>query len=172
MKMLESEKEICSYPFVKSDNHNLDGVKFIDLLWRVDGRGKLIEIGTPVFFNGNWLFPAHVYQTYTDKDVIKAWHVHKEHTDQFGITHGKLNLVLADIREQSSTFGKYVSVVIGRDNPMAVRVPPGVLHGWKALSHGCMVTNMQTHIYNPFDEIRYPFDMQFLIDFEWQPLNG
>ncbi len=42
--------------------------------------------------------PEHVYQSATDYGVVKCWHLHDRHTDQFTVTRGKLQVTLVDIR--------------------------------------------------------------------------
>ena len=78
--------------------------------------------------------PEHIYQSATDYGVVKAWHLHRRHTDQFAVTRGKLQVVCADARRNSPTFARYFSILAGTHQPVLIKIPPGIVHGWKALS--------------------------------------
>src|SRR3712207_9150688 len=44
----------------------------------------------------------HVYQSATDCGVVKCWHLHDIHTDQFTVTRGKLQITLVRSEEHTS----------------------------------------------------------------------
>jgi dTDP-4-dehydrorhamnose 3,5-epimerase len=134
----------------------------------IDGRGDVTEIWSLPW--KNFIRPAHVYRSVTDYGVVKAFHYHNIHTDQMAITDGKLQIVLVDLRE-GSTYGHLNQFFVGKDARTLLRVPPGILHGWKALSSPYVeVHNLQDMIHDPNDEIRYPWDC--LPVSIWQPINA
>ncbi len=150
----------------------IEGVVLKELKVNLDGRGDLIELWSkPWVGKKGFLAPRHVYQTATDFGVVKCWHLHGVHTDQIAATRGKLQLVLADVRRDSPTFGDVNPLFIGVGRPALVKIPPGVLHGWKALSPPeAVVINFATEPYDPGDEYRFPWDC-ILRDI-WEPKNG
>jgi len=150
----------------------IDGVKFRGLRPIIDGRGDVIELWSlPWVERDGMVVPHHVYQSATDYGVVKCWHLHEIHTDQFTVTRGKLQVVCADIREDSPTYGHVNSFIIGTQCPALLLIPPGIMHGWKALAHPeTIVVNLQTHPYDPADEFKFPWDA-VLIEV-WEPRNG
>jgi dTDP-4-dehydrorhamnose 3,5-epimerase len=87
------------------------------------------------------------------------------------VTRGKLQVTVADVREDSATFGQVDTFIIGSQLPGFIRIPPGLLHGWKALSAPeVIVVNLQSHVFDPADE--YRFDWDVVLQDLWQPLHG
>ncbi len=151
----------------------IEGMRMKHLQTHLDGRGDVIEMWSlPWIDRGEeWIVPKHIYQSATDHGVIKAWHLHALHTDQFVITRGKMQVVCVDVREDSPTHGCVESWIVGVQRPALILIPPGVLHGWKALSAPeTIVVNLQSEPYDPSDEIRFPWDT-ILTDI-WEPNNG
>ncbi len=142
-----------------------------DLKVILDGRGEVTEL-----WSNNWLEegvipPAHVYQSATDFGVVKCWHLHAKHTDQFTVTRGKLQVSLVDVREDSPTFMHVNTVFLGGFKPRYLRIPPGIMHGWKALAEPeTLVVNLQSEVYDPADEFKFPWDC--VLKDIWQPVNG
>ena len=63
------------------------------------GEGEVTELWSEPW--DDFVRPAHVYQSATDVGVVKCWHLHEIHTDQFVVTRGKLQISLVDVREDS-----------------------------------------------------------------------
>jgi dTDP-4-dehydrorhamnose 3,5-epimerase len=157
-------------PFRQS-REPIHGLHVRDLKTHLDGRGDVIELWSEPWIADGILPPRHVYQSATDVGVIKAWHLHEAHTDQFTCTRGKLQVVVADAREKSPTYGHVNTFVLGVQRPMLVQIPPGTIHGWKALTPPeAIVVNFQTHIYDPADEFKFPWDS--VLTEVWEPRNG
>lgn len=143
-----------------------------DLQTHLDGRGDVIELWSqPWVERDNLVYPQHVYQSATDYGVIKCWHLHDIHTDQFTVTRGKLQVTLVDIRSDSPTFGHVNCIFLGTQRPRLIKFPPMILHGWKALSAPeVIVVNLQSHVYDPADEFKLPWDC--VLTEVWEPRNG
>lgn len=115
--------------------------------------------------------PAHVYQSATDYGVVKCWHLHDIHTDQFTVTRGKLQVTLVDIRPDSPTFGHVNPIILGGQRPRLIKIPPMIMHGWKALSMPeVIVVNLQSHVYDAADEFKFPWNC--VLEEVWEPKNG
>ena len=157
---------------VKKQNEvTIDGVKVWDLKPIVDGRGDVTELWNEKWVERGGLVPRHIYQSATDYGVIKCWHLHAVHTDQFTVTRGKLQVSIIDVREGSPTFGQVNAIILGTLTPKFVQIPFGLVHGWKALAGPeTIVVNVQSHPYDPADEMKFPWDTM-LVDV-WQPHNG
>lgn len=150
----------------------IDGTYIKNLKPIVDGRGDVIELWSKPWVEGEGLLvPNHCYQSATDFGVTKCWHLHNIHTDQFTVTRGKLQVCLVDIREDSPTFGKANSIILGTDQQRLIKIPPGIMHGWKALSRPeVIVVNFQSHVYDPNDEFKFTWDV--VLPEIWEPKNG
>lgn len=150
----------------------IDGVRAKTLTTHLDGRGEVTELwSAPWIEREGYVRCEHAYQSATDFGVVKCWHLHALHTDQFTVTRGKVQVVCVDIREGSPTFGVLNSFVFGTHHPMILLIPPGVLHGWKALSQPeIIVVNFQSMPYDPSDEFKFPWDC--VLSDVWEPKNG
>ncbi len=148
------------------------GVTVKDLKVNLDGRGDVIELWSrPWVEEEGLVVPQHVYQSATDYGVTKCWHLHNVHTDQFTVTRGKLQVTLVDIRPDSPTFGHVNPIFLGSQRPRLIKIPPMVMHGWKALSQPeVIVVNLQSHVYDAADEFKFPWDC--VLTEVWEPRNG
>jgi len=112
-----------------------------------DERGRLMEI----LRNDEDLFAGfgQVYLTTTYPNVVKAWHYHQGQDDFIVCIKGMIKLALYDNRDGSSTKGEINELFIGDFNPMLVRVPKKVFHGWKCISEDeAIIINIPTEPYN------------------------
>ena len=137
----------------------------------LDGRGEVTELWSRPWLNDGLIEPEHVYQSSTDFGVVKGWHYHKLHTDQHVVTRGKLQLCLVDIRTDSPTFGHLNILFLGSLKPRLIKIPPMIMHGWKALSQPeVIVINFQSLVYDPKDEYKLAWDC--VLENIWEPNNG
>ncbi len=147
------------------------GVLVRELKVNLDGRGDVTELWSAPWMADGFVRAEHAYQSATDHGVIKCWHLHEVHTDQFTVTRGKLQVVMADLREDSPTFLHVNSVFLGSLAPRLMKIPPRILHGWKALTPPeVLVVNFQSHVYDAKDEFKFPWDT-VLADV-WEPKHG
>jgi len=149
----------------------IHGVQVRDLVVHLDGRGDVTELWSSAWAKDGILPTAHTYQSATDFGVVKAWHLHQVHTDQFTVTRGKLQVAMVDLREGSPTFRHVNSAFLGSLKPRLLQIPPGIMHGWKALTEPeVLVVNFQTHVYDAADEFKFAWDA--VLPHVWEPLNG
>ena len=152
----------------------IDGVFLKELKSLIDDRGDVIELWSTAWLdyeNGNVIDTKHVYQSATDPGVVKCWHLHEIHTDQFTVTRGKLQVCLVDLREDSPTYLQANSVIMGTGIPRFLKIPKGIMHGWKALGQReCLVVNFQSHPFDKNDEYKFPWNC--VLTEIWGPKNG
>lgn len=154
-----------------SQSPTIEGVLVRDLRVNLDGRGEVTELWSKPWIEQGFVVTEHVYQSATDYGVVKCWHLHQMHIDQFVVTRGKLQVTLVDLREESPTFGHVNAIFLGTLKPRLVKIPPMIMHGWKALSQPeVIVTNFQSHVYAPEDEFKLPWDC--VLTEAWEPKNG
>ena len=150
----------------------IDGVKTKKLKVIPDERGRLMEI----LRNDDDVFIqfGQVYITTTYPGVVKAWHLHKEQSDNVACVQGMIKLVLYDPREQSPTFKQVDQFYLGLHNPLLVQIPMGVYHGWMCIStEEAVIVNIPTelYVYDSPDEFRLdPHDND--IPYDWERKDG
>jgi len=99
--------------------------------------------------------------------VIKAWHFHRIQTDWWYIVSGVLRVGLCDLREESGTYKQTMDFLMGDLQPARVlKVPPGIAHGCKTVQGPVHLFYLTSHVYNPDDEYRIPYDDPE-IGFDW-----
>ncbi|NPU86161.1 MAG: dTDP-4-dehydrorhamnose 3,5-epimerase family protein [Syntrophaceae bacterium] len=148
------------------ENNCIDGVVVRDLVTHSDERGFFREIirRTDDFFQegfGQW---SHSLMF---DGVIKAWHFHRIQTDWWYVVSGVMRVGLCDMREKSKSYKMTMDFLAGDYQPARIlKIPPGVAHGCKAIQGPVHLLYVTSHIYNPDDEIRIPYDDP-QIDFDW-----
>jgi len=135
----------------------IDGVQVTPLKPIADERGRLMEM----FRSDDPDFEAfgQVYLTTAYPGVVKAWHYHKKQADHFVCVRGMMKVVLYDGRDGSPTRGEVNEFFLGDWNPVRLRIPPLVYHGFKCIStEEAMIVNVPTHAYDRRepDEYRLP----------------
>jgi dTDP-4-dehydrorhamnose 3,5-epimerase len=122
-----------------------------------DGRGRLMEI----LRSDDKIFKrfGQVYFTTAYPGVIKAWHYHKKQDDYFTCIYGKMRLALYDGRAESKTYKEINEFEIGLDNPLLVKIPRKVYHGFKSIGGSeAIVINVPTFAYNRDEPDEYRLD--------------
>jgi dTDP-4-dehydrorhamnose 3,5-epimerase len=149
----------------------IKGVIIKKLSEHVDERGWLSEIYRKDFDKFQSVMS---YVSYTKFNFIRGPHEHEKQTDFFVfIGPGDFELYLWDNRKDSETYGNKIKLIVGESNKCSVLVPPGIVHGYKAISkEGSFCTNLPDKLYagegkkEKVDEIRYEEDKdsKFKID--------
>ncbi len=84
-------------------------------------------------------------------------HYHLHQADYWYVTLGRARVVLHDLREGSPTEGATLGLEIGDDNQQGVYIPPGVAHGFVALTD-LTITYLVDQYYSPEDELGVAWD--------------
>jgi dTDP-4-dehydrorhamnose 3,5-epimerase len=125
----------------------IKGVEIKKLKVIPDDRGRLMEIlrsDDPIFQKF-----GQIYMTTAYPGVIKAWHYHKLQDDYFTCISGTMRLALYDLRKGSPTYKEINDFVINLDNPILVKIPKLVYHGFKCIGNKeAVVINLPTMTYN------------------------
>ena len=137
-----------------------------------DERGRLMEI----LRNDDDIFTGfgQVYMTTTYPQSVKAWHYHKKQDDHITCVKGMLKLVLYDGRKKSPTYGEINEFFIGDYNPMLVKVPKMIYHGWKCVSdEEAIVVNVPSQPYDRKNPDEYRLDPHVNdIPYTWERKDG
>lgn len=140
----------------------IEGVTLIPLTTHIDERGffrEVLRVEDITF--GQWSHSSMYAGT------IKAWHIHKLQTDWWYVPIGVIKAVLWDMRPHYPIPKEHepVEYLLGDNQPAQVlRIPPGVAHGLKVLQGPAHLMYITSHVYNPDDEGRIPFDA---LGYDW-----
>jgi len=104
-----------------------------------DKRGFLKETFRNNLFK-NIKFPFDI-MSFSSKKVLRGLHIQadKSQAKIITVTHGKIFDVAVDLRKNSKTFGKYVSLIISENSDFSFYIPKGFAHGFLCLSKKCTV---------------------------------
>ena len=106
------------------------------------------------------------------KGVIRGIHYSNSVYGQSKIvtcTSGSILDVVVDLRRQSSTFGKSVSIELSEESGMSVYISSGLGHGFQALEDKSAVTYLLNKKYDSRSEFAiYPLDHELGI--EWRQI--
>lgn len=150
----------------------IDGVKVRRLRLTADDRGWLMEM-----LRSDWDEFDRFGQTYVTAcypHVVKAWHYHEHQTDHFVCIGGMAKVALYDPRDNSPTKGRINEFVMGTLNPILVKIPSMVYHGFTAAGPEiAIIVNIPTALYNyeKPDEHRIPYDDPS-IPYKWEVKSG
>lgn len=124
----------------------------------LDERGSFAEIYKASEFKANGIDTNFVQNNYSvsKKGVIRELHYQKNPNGQgklVRVTQGKIFDVAVDIRQNSSTFGKWVSSFLSADNHAMLWVPSGFAHGFCAIEENTQVVyKISSSEYSPQHE--------------------
>ena len=121
-----------------------------------DERGRFVES-----YRRSWL-PAGremVQSNRSDKAAgcLVGLHYHLHQADYWYVTRGRARVVLHDLRQGSPTEGATLTLDVGEANEVGVFIPPGVAHGFAALTD-LTITYLVDQYYNPDDELGVAWD--------------
>jgi dTDP-4-dehydrorhamnose 3,5-epimerase len=143
----------------------IKGVVVRELRKFFDKRGWLTELFRKDELDEQFL-PAMAYISSTNPGVTRGPHEHWDQADFFCfIGPSNFKLRVWDNRKDSETFGSMMTMVVGQDNPAAVLIPAGVVHGYRNVGDiDGIVINCPNRLYagtgrkEEVDEIRHEND--------------
>jgi len=148
----------------------IEGVRVQPFSVYPDDRGYFLEVhrmgkGPAAHFpaESTQVSVAHNYA-----GTLKAFHFHLHQTDCWTPARGLFQVVLADLRVGSPTFGLRNTMYVGALRPWHVLIPPGVAHGYKVIGgEEALLVYLTDRFYNPADEGRIPYDDPG-INYDWE----
>ena len=149
----------------------IHGIELKPLVRHADERGYLAELlraDEPIF---SGFGQANLTLTYPG--VVKAWHYHKLQDDLWVCASGMIRAAMYDLREGSPTYRQTQEVYLGEYNPILLRIPVGVAHGYKVVGNQpALLIYFVTTPYNREqpDEYRIAWDSPD-IPFDWSLQN-
>ena len=141
---------------VERNAGGIEGVNVIEPAVHGDSRGYFMET-----YNQNDMAEAgldYVFvqdnQSSSPKGVLRGLHFQKEHPQGklVRVIRGRVFDVVVDLREDSSTFGKWFGIELTEENKKQILIPKGFAHGYLVLSDWAEFCYKCTDFYHPEDE--------------------
>lgn len=135
---------------------SIEGVYIIDTQIFGDDRGYFMETYQKEVFAEAGLDMEFVQdnQSKSKKGVLRG--LHFQYTQPQGklvrVIKGKVFDVAVDLRSDSTTYGKWVGVILSEENKKQFYIPEGFAHGFVVLSDIAEFTYKCTDFYNADDE--------------------
>ena len=116
-----------------------DGPKIIKSKVFKDKRGFLKETFKKKIFKKED-FPFDI-MSFSKKNVLRGLHFQEKKTQSkiITVTYGKIFDVAVDLRKNSKTFGKYISLLISHTDDFSFYIPEGFAHGFLCISKFCTI---------------------------------
>ena len=128
-----------------------------------DARGYFFEAFNQEKFHQNGIHYNFIQdnQSFSQKGTLRGLHYQNPpfaQTKLVRVLHGEIIDVAVDLRKDSSTFGKYFSVLLSAENKKQLLVPQGFAHGFSVLSETAVVLYKCDQYYNKESEGGIRFD--------------
>ena len=133
-------------------NTKINGPKIIKSQIFLDNRGYLRETFRNNLFK-KLSFPFDV-MSFSKQKVLRGLHIQLKHGQAkiITVTHGKIFDVAVDLRKNSKTFGKHVSLIMSDKSNFSFYIPKGFAHGFMCLSKKCTVNYKCSEYRDPKSE--------------------
>ena len=109
----------------------MDGVTLTKLKKINHNKGNILKVlkKSDIGFNGF----GEVYFSTAYPGAIKGWHEHTKQVQNYTVVFGMIKLVLYDNRKDSETYKELIEIFMGDLNYVLVRIPTGVINGYKCI---------------------------------------
>ena len=110
--------------------------------------------------------------SFSRKKVLRGLHIQTKNPQAkiITVTYGKIFDVAVDLRKNSKTFGKYISLIISDKSDFSFYIPKGFAHGFMCLSKKCTVNYKCSSYRNSESEKTMMWNDKF-VSIKW-PLNN
>ncbi len=149
---------------MKISNTNILDVKILEPKVFFDDRGFFFEsFNKKVFENALGIIPKFVQDNHSksSKNVLRGLHYQLPPFAQgklVRVIKGEVFDVAVDLRKSSSTFGKWVGVVLSSENKKQLWIPEGFAHGFITLSDEAEFIYKTTNYYDKRSERSIKWD--------------
>tara|TARA_R100000734_G_C3315776_1_gene107943 strand:- start:988 stop:1539 length:552 start_codon:yes stop_codon:yes gene_type:complete len=130
----------------------IEGLKLIKPKIFPDNRGYLYESYTKKYWNDVNFVQDNVAFNHK-KNTIRGMHYQEKNYQAklVSCVRGAIMDVAVDVRKDSKTFGKSLSVMLSEDNQHQLWIPKGFAHGYRTLEDDTIVTYKADEFYSPDD---------------------
>tara|TARA_Y100001970_G_C13957344_1_gene711418 strand:- start:190 stop:738 length:549 start_codon:yes stop_codon:yes gene_type:complete len=139
---------------IKCSNLDLEGCLLFEVENYNDSRGNFSEVYKEQDYSK--FLPRNINfvqdnESVSKYGVLRGLHFQKTPLEQsklIRVSYGKIQDILVDIRKESNTFGKYISVILSKDNCKQIFIPKGFAHGFLTLSDSAIVNYKVDNYYS------------------------
>ncbi len=154
---------------------SISGVLLVESRSYPDERGWFMETYKRSDFEVGGIGCTFVQDNHSrsSKGVLRGLHYQKKHPQAklVRVIYGEIFDVCVDLREDSPTFGKWVSAVLTADNHRQMFIPRGFAHGFLTLSDFAEIIYKCDDEYHPGDEAGIMWN-DCAIGIKWPPVDG
>jgi dTDP-4-dehydrorhamnose 3,5-epimerase len=139
-----------------TESDRIAGVWIVEPEIHGDQRGLFIETYRRAWFpNGREMVQGN--RANRQRGAIVGLHYHLHQADYWYVPFGTARVVLHDLRAGGPTDAATLTLDLSGDNHVGVFIPPGVAHGFGALTE-MTITYLVDGYYNPADELGVAWD--------------
>lgn len=157
----------------KFNTTDIEGVFVVEPKVYGDERGYFMETYSEVEFREAGLDYRFVQdnQSSSRKGVLRGLHFQKTHPQAklVRVLSGEVFDVAVDLREGSSTFGRWVGELLSADNKKQLIIPRGFAHGFLVVSETAEFAYKCDDFYHPEDEGGIMYDSAGI---DWPEIDG
>ena len=138
--------------FIKTD---FDGCYIIELEKKIDHRGYFVRTLDKEILKNNNVNENFVQSSISfneNKYTLRGMHYQIKPYEEEKLvmcTRGKIMDVVIDLRKDSRTFKKWISVELSQDNLCMIYIPKGMAHGFQTLEENTEVFYQMSEYYSP-----------------------
>ena len=152
---MTNEGQITSGNFTFTST-SIEGVTIVDVKAYPDERGYFSETYKKPDFEAGGITVDFVQdnQSASSKGVLRGLHYQKEHPQAklVRVISGAVFDVAVDLRQHSTTFGKWYGITLSAENRRQFLIPEGFAHGFLVLTDSAQFCYKCTDFYHPGDE--------------------
>ena len=138
-----------------TESDRIAGVYVVEPTIHTDERGLFLETYRREWFPGREMIQAN--RADRQAGSIVGLHYHLRQSDYWYVPIGTARVVLHDLRDGGPTDGATLALDLSGDNHFGVFIPPGVAHGFAALTD-MVITYLVDGYYDPSDELGVAWD--------------
>lgn len=119
------------------------GVLLQDMQMHRDNRGWLTEV-----YRQEWYQEYRAVQwnaLFSKKSAVRGAHVHQQRVDYFVVPHGKAEIGLKDIRNNSPTENLACTVCLDANHVQIIVIPPGIIHAFYFLEDSILLSGFDRY---------------------------
>lgn len=152
----------------------LKGVYIIENFCITDQRGSFVKTFNKEKYTEYGICSdfKESYFSISKKNVIRGMHFQippYDHEKLVYVARGEIIDVILDLRKNSVTYGKSISVVLSDENFRSVYIPKGFAHGFRALKDETITVYNVSTVYNKDSDRGIRFDS---FDYDWNAKNS
>ncbi|UCD78385.1 MAG: dTDP-4-dehydrorhamnose 3,5-epimerase [Desulfobacterales bacterium] len=141
---------------MKTMTTSLEGLLILEPRVFEDERGYFLETYHNLRYRDCGIDKLFVQDnlSFSTKNTLRGLHfqISRPQTKLVQVITGEIFDVAVDIRPGSTTFGKWMGIVLSEGNKRQFLIPDGFAHGFCVLSRSAHVAYKCTALYNPADE--------------------